>query len=428
MPRAEIAIRRLGAGDRGPRRPRARDRGLQLAGGRGDALGLPGRGPCISAGAAGGARRGPPRGRHPDLRLPPPRAGRRRARPGGLGDDRGRDRAERRGPSRPRRRGAGRARLSERRRQPGRRLDSHRPGAAGDDGCSIQPGRERHALGRVPARLRPRLRGRAGDWLAWKAMATRVEEHLWGGETTKAVENFQISGQPIPPPVIHWLGRLKAAAARTNAELGNLDADLAEKIAEAGDAVAAGEQDDQFPIDVFQTGSGTSSNMNANEVIANARRRRGPPQRPRQHGAVLQRRLPVGGPPGGAGGGPLRSAAGPRRARGRPGAQGRGVQGHRQGRPHPPDGRGAGDPRAGVRRLRRPGAARSGAGALDPWPGRPDPARRHRHRNRAQHPSRVRGEGAREAQRRHRPRRSPSPPTASRRRATATPWSSSPGR
>jgi fumarate hydratase class II len=100
-------------------------------------------------------------------------------------------------------------------------------------------------------------------------VATRVEENLWGDETTKAVENFQISGQPIPPPVIHWLGRLKAAAARTNAELGNLDPDVAERIAEAGDAVAAGDYDDQFPIDVFQTGSGTSSNMNANEVIAN---------------------------------------------------------------------------------------------------------------------------------------------------------------
>jgi fumarate hydratase class II len=100
-------------------------------------------------------------------------------------------------------------------------------------------------------------------------MATRAEEHLWGGETTKAVENFQISGQPIPPPVIHWLGRLKAAAARANGELGNLEVGLAERIAEAGDAVAAGEHDDQFPIDVFQTGSGTSSNMNANEVIAN---------------------------------------------------------------------------------------------------------------------------------------------------------------
>ncbi len=92
---------------------------------------------------------------------------------------------------------------------------------------------------------------------------------MWGGETTKAVENFQISGEPIPAPVIHWLGRLKAAAARANAELGKLDLDLAEKIAAAADAVASGEHDDQFPIDVFQTGSGTSSNMNANEVIAN---------------------------------------------------------------------------------------------------------------------------------------------------------------
>ncbi len=65
------------------------------------------------------------------------------------------------------------------------------------------------------------------------------------------------------------LGRIKAAAARTNAELGLLDAELAERIAAAGDEVGAGEHDDQFPIDVFQTGSGTSSNMNANEVIAN---------------------------------------------------------------------------------------------------------------------------------------------------------------
>jgi fumarate hydratase class II len=92
---------------------------------------------------------------------------------------------------------------------------------------------------------------------------------LWGGETSKAMENFKISGQPIPAPVIHWLGRLKAAAARANAELGGLDSDLAERIARAGDEVAEGKHDDQFPIDVFQTGSGTSSNMNANEVIAN---------------------------------------------------------------------------------------------------------------------------------------------------------------
>jgi fumarate hydratase class II len=96
-----------------------------------------------------------------------------------------------------------------------------------------------------------------------------VEQPLWGGETTKAVENFPISGQPIPAPVVHWLGRIKAAAARTNAELGLLDADKAERIAAAGDRIAAGEYDGHFPVDVFQTGSGTSSNMNTNEVIAN---------------------------------------------------------------------------------------------------------------------------------------------------------------
>jgi fumarate hydratase class II len=99
-----------------------------------------------------------------------------------------------------------------------------------------------------------------------KEMAIRQE--LWGVETSKAVENFPVSGERVPAPVVHWLGRIKAAAARVNAELGLLDADIAERIARAGDEVAAGEHDDQFPIDVFQTGSGTSSNMNANEVIA----------------------------------------------------------------------------------------------------------------------------------------------------------------
>ena len=93
-------------------------------------------------------------------------------------------------------------------------------------------------------------------------------EKLWGGETDKAVANFPVSGEPIPTAVAHWLGRIKAAAARANADLGLLDAELAERIAAAGDRIAAGEFDDQFPIDVFQTGSGTSSNMNANEVIA----------------------------------------------------------------------------------------------------------------------------------------------------------------
>ena len=100
-------------------------------------------------------------------------------------------------------------------------------------------------------------------------MSTTDKQQLWGGETTKAVDNFPISGEPIPVPVIRWLGRIKAAAARVNAELGLLDSADAERIAAAADRVAAGEFDDQFPIDVFQTGSGTSSNMNANEVIAN---------------------------------------------------------------------------------------------------------------------------------------------------------------
>ena len=95
-----------------------------------------------------------------------------------------------------------------------------------------------------------------------------MTEQLWGGETAKAVDNFPVSGNTIPVPVIRALGRIKAAAARANAELGLLDADVAERIAAGGDAVAAGEHDEQFPIDVFQTGSGTSSNMNANEVIA----------------------------------------------------------------------------------------------------------------------------------------------------------------
>jgi fumarate hydratase class II len=95
-----------------------------------------------------------------------------------------------------------------------------------------------------------------------------IQQELWGSETSKAVENFPVSGERVPAPVVHWLGKIKAEAARVNADLGLLDADIAERIGRAGDEIAAGEHDDQFPVDVFQTGSGTSSNMNANEVIA----------------------------------------------------------------------------------------------------------------------------------------------------------------
>ncbi len=98
---------------------------------------------------------------------------------------------------------------------------------------------------------------------------TSGKTELWGAETRKAVENFPVSGEPIPAKVVHWLGRIKAAAAHVNADLGLLDRDVADRIASAADEVGQGRHDDQFPIDVFQTGSGTSSNMNANEVIAN---------------------------------------------------------------------------------------------------------------------------------------------------------------
>jgi fumarate hydratase class II len=91
---------------------------------------------------------------------------------------------------------------------------------------------------------------------------------LWGAQTARAVQNFPISGLTMPLPVIHALARIKAAAARVNEELSVLDPAVARAIAAAADDVALGRYDDQFPVDVFQTGSGTSTNMNLNEVVA----------------------------------------------------------------------------------------------------------------------------------------------------------------
>jgi fumarate hydratase class II len=99
-------------------------------------------------------------------------------------------------------------------------------------------------------------------------------DQLWGPETSKAVENFPVSGETVPASVIHWLARIKGAAAAVNADLGLLDAGLAARIERAAAAIAAGKHDDQFPVDVFQTGSGTSTNTNANEVIATLAGRR----------------------------------------------------------------------------------------------------------------------------------------------------------
>jgi fumarate hydratase class II len=97
----------------------------------------------------------------------------------------------------------------------------------------------------------------------------RVPAHaLWRAQTQRAVENFPISGTPIEPAQIRALAQIKAACAKANAELGILDQDVADAIVAAADEVATGAHDAHFPIDVFQTGSGTSSNMNTNEVIA----------------------------------------------------------------------------------------------------------------------------------------------------------------
>src|SRR5687767_12656120 len=90
----------------------------------------------------------------------------------------------------------------------------------------------------------------------------------WRAQTQRAVENFPISGRGLEAPHIAALGQIKAAAARVNADLGVIGKDVAAAITRAALEVAAGKWNDQFPIDVFQTGSGTSSNMNANEVIA----------------------------------------------------------------------------------------------------------------------------------------------------------------
>lgn len=91
---------------------------------------------------------------------------------------------------------------------------------------------------------------------------------LYGASTARAVENFPIANRPLPPAVIHAFGHLKAACAQANLDLGKLDKKLADAIIAAADEVAQGKHDAHFPVDVYQTGSGTSTNMNANEVIA----------------------------------------------------------------------------------------------------------------------------------------------------------------
>ena len=95
------------------------------------------------------------------------------------------------------------------------------------------------------------------------------EDALYGAQTARAIDNFPISGIPLPEPLLRSIGLIKKHAAQTNQSLGLLSAEIAEAISQAATEVIEGKLNDQFPVDIFQTGSGTSSNMNANEVIAN---------------------------------------------------------------------------------------------------------------------------------------------------------------
>ena len=245
---------------------------------------------------------------------------------------------------------------------------------------------------------------------------------LWRAQTQRAVENFPISGQPLEPALIHALAHIKAAAAHTNAALGSLTTEQADAITEATAQIVDGEHDDQFPIDVFQTGSGTSTNMNVNEVIATLAQQQGVEVHPNDHvnaaqssndtfpsaihvAAVLGTRDLLDGIAR------LHDVAD---------GQERRVRRRREVRPHAPDGRHAGDARPGAGRVRRRRRPRPRARR-----GRPPPRarasagwnrRRHRHQRAAPGSPSRRSPGS------TRPpaSSSPRPATTSRPRAAAT--------
>nr|WP_273423533.1 class II fumarate hydratase [Halomonas sp.] len=106
---------------------------------------------------------------------------------------------------------------------------------------------------------------------------------LYGAQTQRAINNFPVSGTPMPVAFVHAVARIKLAAARSNHQLGLLDAERAQAIEKAAQAVIDGQHDDHFPIDVFQTGSGTSTNMNVNEVLATLASREGVEVTPNDH-------------------------------------------------------------------------------------------------------------------------------------------------
>ena len=116
------------------------------------------------------------------------------------------------------------------------------------------------------------------------------DEHYWGAQTQRSLEHFAIGQEQMPIEVIHALATVKKAAALVNRDLGLLPGDIADLIVTAADEVIEGDLDDEFPLSVWQTGSGTQTNMNVNEVIASRAARR-----PRARGAPRRDRAPRGG-------------------------------------------------------------------------------------------------------------------------------------
>src|SRR2546430_660523 len=169
-------------------------------------------------------------------------------------------------------------------------------------------------------------RSRARIWLSkLDSMAkTETEQELWGMETRKAVDNFPVSGEPIPPSVAHWLGRIKAAAARVNAELGLLDGDKAQRIADAGDRVAAGRLGDLVEHE-------------RERGDRRAGRSRRTCERRREHGPVVERCLSFCGASRGARRDHERPPARITPAVGVAAGEGGGVRRRRQVRAHAPD-------------------------------------------------------------------------------------------
>ena len=240
-----------------------------------------------------------------------------------------------------------------------------------------------------------------------------ARHRYWGAQTQRSIQNFPIGWEKQPVAIVRALGVIKQAAAAVNIDLGDLDPTLGRAIEAAAAEVAAGDWDDHFPLVVWQTGSGTQSNMNANEVISNrAIELLGgeigskAPVHPNDHvnmGQSSNDTFPTAMHVATAVTARDVTLPGLRKLHGALADKAAEFERHHQDRPHPHPGRDAADPRPGVRRLRLPGRAGHQArhpGAAQHLPARPG---RHRGRHRPQRPQGLRREDRRPHRRDHRP-------------------------